>query len=173
MPTVRLAAPAFVAFLALGTMLAPGMAADLDAPTGDILLTVSGAVTVTNRGDMAVFDLGLLESLPQVEFTTATIWTQGEHRFTGVTLEALLDAVGADGTILNATAINDYSVEIPVSDAVEGGPIVAYRMDGETMSVRDKGPLWVVYPYDDVREYRSEVIYSRSIWQLDRIDIRP
>ena len=169
MPTARLAAPAFVAVLALGTMLAPGMAAELDAPTGDVLLTVSGAVTVTNRGDMAVFDLGLLESLPQVEFTTATIWTQGEHRFTGVTLEA----VGADGTILNATAINDYSVEIPVSDAVEGGPIVAYRMDGETMSVRDKGPLWVVYPYDDVREYRSEVIYSRSIWQLDRIDICP
>ena len=87
-------------------------------------------------------------------------------------LEALLGAVGAEGTMLNATAINDYSVEIPVSDAVAGGPIVAYRMDGEPMSVRDKGPLWVVYPYDDVREYRSEVIYSRSIWQLDRIDVR-
>ena len=173
MPTARLAAPAFVAVLALGTMLAPSMAAELDAPAGDILLTVTGAVTVTNRGDTAVFDLGLLEALPQVEFTTATIWTQGEHRFTGVTLEALLDAVGAEGTMLNATAINDYSVEIPVSDAVAGGPIVAYRMDGEPMSVRDKGPLWVVYPYDDVREYRSEVIYSRSIWQLDRIDVRP
>ncbi|RYH00523.1 oxidoreductase, partial [Salipiger sp. IMCC34102] len=76
-----------------------------------------------------------------------------------------------DGGTLLATAINDYTVEIPVSDAVEGGPIIAYQMDGAEMQVRDKGPLWIVYPYDDTPEYRSEVIYSRSIWQLDRIEV--
>jgi hypothetical protein len=38
------------------------------------------------------------------------------------------------------------------------------------MSVRDKGPLWVIYPYDS-DDYRSEVIYSRSIWQLDRLEV--
>ena len=72
---------------------------------------------------------------------------------------------------LRATAINDYTVEIPVSDAVEGGPIIAYSVDGKPMSVRDKGPLWVIYPYDSGAQYRSEVIYSRSIWQLDRIEV--
>ena len=41
----------------------------------------------------------------------------------------------------------------------------------ETMSIRDKGPLWVVYPYDSSADYRTEVIYSRSIWQLDRIEV--
>ncbi|MDP5360810.1 MAG: oxidoreductase, partial [Paracoccaceae bacterium] len=34
-----------------------------------------------------------------------------------------------------------------------------------------KGPLWVVYPYDMSADYRSEVIYYRSIWQLDRIEV--
>ena len=38
------------------------------------------------------------------------------------------------------------------------------------MSRRDKGPLWVIYPYHDNIDYRSETIYSRSIWQLDRIE---
>ena len=76
-----------------------------------------------------------------------------------------------DGTLL-ATAINDYTVEIPVSDAVPGGPIVAYLMDGQEMPVRDKGPLWIVYPYDSSAAYRSEVVYSRSIWQLDRIEVK-
>ena len=56
---------------------------------------------------------------------------------------------------------------------MEGGPIIAYMMNGEEMSVRNKGPLWLVYPYDLNHEYRSEVIYSRSIWQLDRIDVLP
>jgi hypothetical protein len=75
-----------------------------------------------------------------------------------------------DGRLL-ATAINDYTVEIPLSDAVEGGPIIAYLMDGEEMSIRDKGPLWVIYPYDSDADFRSEVVYSRSIWQLDRLEI--
>jgi hypothetical protein len=44
-------------------------------------------------------------------------------------------------------------------------------MDDRPMSVRDKGPLWVVYPFDDVPAYQSETIYSRSIWQLDRIEV--
>ena len=58
------------------------------------------------------------------------------------------------------------------SDAVEEGPIVAYEMDGKLMSRRDKGPLWLIYPYSSNAEYRTEVIYSRSIWQLDRMAIR-
>jgi hypothetical protein len=39
------------------------------------------------------------------------------------------------------------------------------------MSVRDKGPLWLIYPYDSKAEYQSETIYSRSIWQLVKIDL--
>jgi hypothetical protein len=41
------------------------------------------------------------------------------------------------------------------------------------MSVRDKGPLWLVYPYDSAAKYQSEVVFSRSIWQLNRLEIAP
>ena len=58
-----------------------------------------------------------------------------------------------------------------MSDAVEGGPIIAYYTNGEEMSRRDKGPLWVVYPYDSDIAYQTELVYSRSIWQLDRISV--
>ena len=37
------------------------------------------------------------------------------------------------------------------------------------MTLRDKGPLWVIYPFDDDPRYRSETVYFRSIWQLNRI----
>ena len=39
------------------------------------------------------------------------------------------------------------------------------------MSVREKGPIWVIYPYDHDADYRTDTIFSRSIWQLDRIDV--
>ena len=92
-------------------------------------------------------------------------------QFQGVSLHLITDLLGVeDGTLL-ATALNDYSVEIPVSDAVAGGPIIAYARDGVEMSVRDKGPLWIIYPFDSDPRYQTAVVLSRSIWQLDRIDV--
>ncbi|WP_163852298.1 molybdopterin-dependent oxidoreductase [Pseudooceanicola aestuarii] len=149
---------------------APLHAGDLPTPEGAVLLTVTGAIDRTNAEGAALFDLEMLEEFGGTEITTTTIWTEGEKQFEGVSLHRLIDELGIEAETLKATAINDYAVEIPIEDAVEGGPILAYRMNGDTMSVRDKGPLWIVYPYDSNAAYRSEVIYSRSIWQLDRIE---
>ena len=157
-----------MAFVAVSA--APLWANDLAAPTGEVILTVTGLIDVTNVEGSAQFDLNMLEELDSTIVETSTIWTEGTNVFQGVSLAVLVDRLGIEGSNLNATAINDYAVEIPLSDAVAGGPIVAYKMDGNTMSVRDKGPLWVIYPYDSNADYRSEVVYSRSIWQLDRIE---
>lgn len=148
----------------------PGFGAELAAPKGDVLLTVSGNVGVSNSNDAAALDRDMLEAMTSTTITTSTIWTEGVHSFQGVSLKDLVEALDIKGTTLRATAVNDYAIEIPLSDAVEGGPIIAYRIDGNEMSLRDKGPLWVIYPYDANADYRKEVIYSRSIWQLDRIE---
>ena len=149
---------------------ATGVAAQ-DAPTAtpEVLLTISGKVDAPEAA--LTFDRAALMALPVTTIETSTIWTEGTHTFTGVSLADLMDQLGVeDGTLL-ATAINDYTVEIPVSDAVAGGPIIAYLMDDAEMPVRDKGPLWIIYPYDSSAAFRSEVVYSRSIWQLDRIEV--
>jgi hypothetical protein len=127
-------------------------------------------LTLTHEGGTSEFDIAALEALGAEEFSTTTIWTEGEQTFTGVSLLTLLAEAGISDGTLKATAINDYAVEIPVSDAVVGGPIVAYSLNGEPMSVRDKGPLWIVFPFDSNPQYQTEVIYSRSIWQLDRLE---
>lgn len=160
-------------FLALWVCIVVGLPAwadKLGTPSGSVILTVSGGIAAKNAGDAAQFDLEMLRELGATEFSTSTIWTDGEQRFTGVSLHVLMGALGVKDGTLRATAINDYTVEIPVADAVPGGPMIAYEMNGNTMSIRDKGPLWVIYPYDQNADYRTEVIYSRSIWQLDRIE---
>lgn len=147
------------------------LAAEETRPRGEVILTVSGLIANTNDSDRFVYDRAMLQALPVTSFSTTTNWTEGERTFTGVLLSDLLAALDASGSRLRATALNDYAVEIPASDARPGGPIIAYAIDGEPMSVRDKGPLWIVYPYDSQAEYRTETIYSRSIWQLDRVEV--
>jgi hypothetical protein len=164
-----LAALAAVALLALAQ---PAAAASLPLPTGPVLLTVEGAIDAGNGRHEVKFDRAMLKALPATEFRTRTIWTDGVQTFTGISLKDLLDRLGVHSGSLSAAAINDYAVNIPVSDAAKGGPIIAYAMNGKPMSVREKGPLWIVYPYDSKAAYRSEVIYSRSIWQLVRITVK-
>ncbi len=147
----------------------PAVADTLAAPSGEVLLTLSGELSHETVDGTVQLDLTQLKELPQVTFTTSTIWLEDEVTFTGPSLKSLLDLAGVESGTIEAVALNDYAVEIPVESITDEAPIVAYLMNGEEMSPRDKGPLWIVYPYDDDAQYRSEVIYSRSIWQLDRI----
>lgn len=162
---------AFMSLALAGITAGPVLAEDsLARPEGAPVLTVTGDIALTNTGGAAVFDMAMLRELPAETFTTTTIWTEGEQEFTGVPIAALLELLGVEGGTLKATAINDYSVELPVGDESTSVALLAYERNGQEMSVRDKGPLWVVYPFDSDEALQSEVIYSRSIWQLDRIE---
>ncbi|MBT9383040.1 molybdopterin-dependent oxidoreductase [Pseudooceanicola sp. CBS1P-1] len=167
--TMRLFRPiALLAALAFAVPLSAA-AADLPQPSGKVMLTISGKIEHTNVDGTAQFDLDMLKAMHPITVKTSTIWTDGTQTFTGVRLHDLMEAVGADADTLDATAINDYAVQIPSDDWGEDGAIVAYEQNGKPMSVRDKGPLWVIYPFDQDKKFQTEVTYSRSIWQLDRI----
>lgn len=159
------AAAAVLAFSAFPAL------AEMAAPANEVVLTVDGAVTTTNVAGSAQFDLDMLMAMPAATFETSTNWTDGKKTFTGVPLKALLDSVGADGVTVVATALNNYSVEIPMDSITDEAPIVAYHIDGETFSRRDKGPLWIVYPYDQGEEYRTELVFGWSIWQLAKLSV--
>ena len=148
-------------------------AAALDPPSGKVVLTLTGKVASGNGPDgTAIFDMALLERLPRHSFTTKTPWYAKPRRFTGVLLRDLLGAVGSPPARLNATALNDYRVEIPLEDVARGHAMLAFQLDEQPMSVREKGPLVIIYPFDDKPELRSAVHYSRAIWQLRALDIQ-
>lgn len=149
----------------------PALASELEAPSGPVLLTVTGDIARSNGEGAARFDMAMLQALPARSFATTTIWTEGKQEFVGVSLDVLLAYLGIREGNLRASAVNDYAVSIPVSVATPSGPMLAYLRNGEEMSRRDKGPLWIVFPYDDSEAFRSETVYSMSIWQLDRINV--
>lgn len=143
----------------------------LEMPRGDVILTVGGAIRNTNGNGVASFDLGMLEALPKASFRTASPWFQDKTLFEGTPLASLLEAVGAQGTSLSAIAINDYAVDIPLEDATRHKALVAYKVDGQFLPVRKKGPLWIVYDYDSDATLRNEAFYTRSIWQLKALTV--
>ncbi|WP_439112982.1 hypothetical protein [Hydrogenophaga sp.] len=149
---------------------APALA--LDAPTTRPILTVSGKVAAKNAGDTARFDMKMIEALPQHSFTTSTPWFDKPVKFTGPLLSDVLAAVKASGTTIGAVAINDYKINIPMTDVNKYKVIVARLLDDKPMPVREKGPLFVVFPFDSAAELRTSTYYERSIWQLKALDVQ-
>lgn len=151
----------------------PAAAFGLPQPTGKVVLDVSGAIGQGNGSSArAQFDMAMLKQMPAVSIDTATPWFEGVHKLTGVRLADLLKAVGASGNIIEAVALNDYMVDIPVSDAAEDDVIIAYAYDGQPMSVREKGPLWVIYPLTDRPMLNTPEVQAKMIWQLRAMTIQ-
>ena len=141
---------------------------------GSAQADASMTLQVTSSGSgSGTLELSLeeLDAMDQVTFRTTTLWTDGMVTFSGVPLAKILAKAGVQGTAIQMKALNDYQVEMPLSVLEESIPLVATRMNGEQMSVRDKGPYWVVFPYDQSAKYQTETIYSYSIWQLDRLRV--
>lgn len=158
--------------LLLTSLFLPLAANALDMPTERAILTISGKIAEKNAGDKARFDMKMIEALPQHSFTTTTPWYDRPIKFTGPLLSDVLAAVKASGTTISAFAINDYKISIPVEDTHRFPLIMARLIDDKPIPVREKGPLFVVYPFDSSVELRNSVYYERSIWQLKALDIQ-
>lgn len=143
----------------------------LPAPAGPVLLTISGDIHHTNLGDSAQFDAGLLAALETHTLATDTSVTDGVNHFEGFLVRDLLEWIGANGEQVVATALNDYIVEIPLDDFYHYDVLVATHMDGEALTPRDKGPLWIVYPRSDHAELQDIRYDYRWIWQLNELTV--
>lgn len=159
----------FIAAL-LASALSATAAFALEAPTGPVVLTVKGEISNTNAGDTAQFDMAMLEKLKGRKGEMETPWTTGKVTFEGPLLREVLAAVGATGTSLKVRALNDYAADVPAEDATLD-TILATRLDGKPMSIRDKGPLMLVYPFDLDSSLYNEKYFSRSVWQIKEIEV--
>jgi hypothetical protein len=106
-------------------------AGELSKPTGKVLLTLSGNIENTNQDGKAVFDIASLEKLGMVSFQTSSPWYNGRTTFTGIPLQKLMDYVGAKGSIVKVTALNDYTTVIPLNDFKKYNVILAVKINGD------------------------------------------
>ena len=133
-----------------------------------VVLTIDGDI---ENASVRHFSIAQLEELGTEEIKTSTPWHDGIVTFEGVPLARLMEHVGASGDNAAFLALNNYRTEIPLSDFATYHVILATRKDGNYMPVSDKGPLFVIYPFDSFNELKSELYYSRSAWQVRSITI--
>lgn len=143
----------------------------LPAPQGEPILWVSGKLSHSNSASGIELDEAMLQVL-----NTGTIHTNNHvieqvTEYSGPTLTSLLDYVGATGTQIKVTAWDEYVVTIPIADIKTYQVLLATHEAGKRMTIDDKGPFFIVFPFSDYPELRNDYYYSLSIWQVKEIVI--
>lgn len=157
------------AFL-LSTLPISGVAASAPAA----LLTINGRLRKASGAQANTFEYSesSLKALRQSQITTSTFWTP-KAIFSGPRLAAILEDVGAVGSVLLCEALDNYSVKIPWSDLAKFDPIVAHSKDGVPLPRDRFGPLWLIYPRDQhPKVLDGPLAGAKFIWQLTRISVQ-
>jgi len=102
---------------------------------------------------------------------TETPWTQGNTEFKGISAQAILAWMGVKQADLKVIALNKYWAVIPYSDIEKYNPVFAIQKNGKPMAIRDRGPVWSIYPLSSSGELNNEVLHSRMVWQISHIEI--
>ncbi len=139
------------------------------AASGTSFLRVGGEIGEGPQPGEVVFDEAAFAALPQTRFRTATPWHDKAIEFSGVSARDLFEAVGRRGENAQLIALNDYMVEASIDEIVAADGLFATHQDGVAMPISDKGPIFLLFPFDDRPELKHQAYYSRAVWQLSEI----
>ena len=166
------------------------------APSGPTLLTISGAITQSNRGALdatidqmmgkhgiqfdKAYALGAaaLARMPAVTIKPTLEYDSKPHTLKGPLLTTVLaDAGVAAGSPvqLGLRAVDGYNVNISMADAQAYRMIVATHIDGQPMALGGLGPQWAVYDADVLPAFKDKPVKERfglCPWGLYHIEVK-
>lgn len=122
----------------------------------------SGEVSLSQEDILAMSDQ---------QVVTQTPWTDDTLTFRGAPLAAVLARAGINDGWVNARGLNNYSINVPVDQALAAKAFLAVHMNGELMRIKDKGPFWIVFPWDEHPELLTREIRAWSVWQLQALSV--
>lgn len=160
------------------------------------LLTVTGAITRSNRGPLDpaldqmmkkqgvqfdrayAFDFAALAALPSVTIRPTLEYDGKVHALRGPRLTDVLKAAGvradhAGNLVLRA--VDGYAPAISIADARKYRFIVATHMDNKAMPLGGLGPLWAVFDADRFADVAARPVNERfgnCPWGMYHIDVQ-
>lgn len=173
---------------------AAGAAAAAQEP-GPVLLTVSGAIQVANRGalDPALDQMMAKQKLrfsralafrfedllrfPARQIRPTLEYDKLPHTLSGPLLADVVTTSRPDlpDPLLVLRAVDGYAVSIKLSQAAASGFIIATHLDGQTMPLGGLGPLWAIFDADRDPAMQSRPLaqrFQQCPWALYHIDVR-
>lgn len=163
------------AFLLLVVFLIPALVFAKGVEVEDIvLLPVKCSkviLTVKTPDGIKQFNHGQIEAIGLKRLSTTTFWPEDYGEFNGVLLRDVLKKAGIeDAREIKLIGKDGYIALIPREDWIKWDVILATRHEQRTMSIRNKGPLRIIYPKDIGGEIADSDMRIRWVWAIQSIE---
>jgi hypothetical protein len=186
----------FLGATALAPLAATAAGTVAPASRGPVLLTVTGAITRSNRGPLDpaldqmmhkqqisfqrayTFDFAELVRLPSRSIRPTLEYDGKAHALRGPLLADVLAQAGVQAGAASKVvlrAVDGYAAVVPLAQAKAQGFIVATHLDGAAMPLGGLGPLWAIYDADRVPEMAAKPLPQRfgaCPWALYHIEVQ-
>jgi hypothetical protein len=143
-----------------------------EEPKERVILTVTGNISPDIPNGVAKIGYDTLEKIGVKELTTRTFYSKKRYKFSGILVRDLLAYVGAKGKTLEFTALDDYRINIPISDYQKYDVLLVFKLDGKRLSIRDRGPTRIIYPIEKHPELNDKKYVSRYVWQIKGVKVK-
>ncbi len=145
----------------------------IPAPKGKVILRIYGLSSGSSKDRPLKLDREVMEMMGTIRYTSKNRWYDNPITYEGVLGSRFLEIleVPEKATTMQMRALNDYVVEVPISDFRKWPVMLALKKNGAYMTVREKGPVWIVYPNHLYPELGKQPYTARWIWQLHEISI--
>ncbi len=146
----------------------------IPTPTGEVILTVSGKIGVTNSGDKLLLDMETLEKFGLVQYDLNDPWLKRTVTYTGVLMSDFLKIVqvAPEAESVHFRALDDYQVDITLREIQKWPILLATRADGKYMPVAENGPTRIIFPFDQFPEIDQTIYRDLMIWQIATMEVR-
>lgn len=117
------------------------------------------------------FTMAEIERLGVVAVTTSTPFTIGRLPLSGPPGYAIAQLVATDYSSVLVTSESGAVVEVE-AEVFNYEAILATRLSDAPLAVRDRGPFWLVYDFDQARPERRDFLRARSVWHVASLTFR-
>ncbi|HET9642214.1 MAG TPA: molybdopterin-dependent oxidoreductase [Burkholderiaceae bacterium] len=169
--------------------------AEVRPASGAGILTISGAISRSNRGPLdplldpllanqgvkfdkaLVLDAAALLKLPAVKIQPV-IYDEKPRELAGPLVTTVVEQAGValhPEVSLTLKAIDGYTVDLTLRDMRRIKMIVATHMNGQPLTLGGFGPLWGVYEADKASDMQDKPLKERFAlcpWGLYHIEVR-
>ena len=144
------------------------------APSGEVILTVTGNISAKNNGDALELDMATLEKFGLVRYDVNDPWMGENMTYTGILMSDFLKVVGASETAENVlfTALDDYEINLTTNELEQWPILLATQANGAYMTVSENGPTRIIFPFDDYADIDQVLYKDLWIWNIKSIEVQ-
>ncbi|MBB5017505.1 hypothetical protein HNQ59_000774 [Chitinivorax tropicus] len=127
----------------------------------------AGELTIAYRDHKEIYDDRQLESMPQTGIQTYTQWNPDDVHYEGPKLSHFLKLRHANS--VTVIAANGYVSSLPLADIERYQPILALSGNGRKLTIKEKGPYLIMFPYRQHSELRRVSRENLFVWYVKKI----